>query len=116
MKSKIDILDLVNVTVVRLPPKGPQDLAPMSIEIIPHEENKMVIIDEKAMEVLNSKLTERSAQLQLDPRNPQTFSYLQEFVGRMISELYRNGLLELENVPDAVSDQYAKVRKWTRPT
>ncbi len=115
MKAKVDILDLISVTVVRLPPASPQDLAPISVELIPHEEGKQVVVDETALATLNANLSEKAKQLELDPRNPQTFSYLQEFVGRMVSELYRNGLVELEDVPEGADDPYHKVRKWTRP-
>lgn len=115
MKGKVDILDLVEITITTLPPQGPQNMCPVAVDIIPYDKTKMLFIDESEMTTFNHIISERAKQLELDPRNPQATSYLKEFTARWLSEMYRNGLAELDNVPEGHDDPYAKVRKWQRP-
>ena len=106
--KNVDILDLVRIHIFRgQPTKG--DPLPYRIEIQSIDESKRVIFDESALKVLNHRLTENVQKFD-DGRDPRVRDYIEEFVGRMLTELYRNGLVELEEIPDSPDDPYADVR------
>lgn len=115
MQGIVDILDLVEITITRLPPQGFNNMCPISVDIVPYDKTKMLFIDESEMAKFNHVITERAKQLDLDPRNPQSTFYLKEFTARWLSEIYRNGLAELDNIPEGQDDPYKKVRQWQRP-
>lgn len=101
--NKVDILDLVRIHVFRLP-----NTPSFEVEIEPLDKNKNVIFDEDALRVMNEKVSEKAAQF--EARDPRAKDYIQEFVGRMTSELYRNGLVSLEVVTDEPDDPYVDMR------
>lgn len=105
----VDILELIRIHVFRGEPSR-KDPLPYMVEIEPLDKTKKIVFDEKALEVLNRKLTEK-AQTFEDGRDPRIKDYIQEFVGRMVSELARNGLVGLEDIGDAPEDPYAHIRK-----
>lgn len=102
--NKVDILDLVHIHVFRIP-----NTARFEVQIEAIEKNKNVIFDEDALKIMNQKITEKAAQF--EARDPRAKDYIQEFVGRMTSELYRNGLVALDIVTDEPDDPYADIRK-----
>lgn len=117
MTKKIDILknveflDLVRIHVLRGHPV-PGDLYPFRVEFEPLDKSKRVVFDESEFRTMNQVLSEKATQFH--PNDPRFKGYIEEFAGRLASELYRNGLAELEEIPDAPSDPYADLRKQFR--
>ena len=105
----VDILDLVNINVARGQPT-PIDPVPIRVFVEPVDRTKNVVFDESALKVLNNKMSEFVLSRQLDIRDDNTFKYIEEFVGRMVTELYKNGLMALEDVGDEPDDPYQDVR------
>jgi len=102
--NQVDILDLVRIHVFRIP-----NTARFEVQVEAVDKTKNVVFDEDALKVLNQKVTERAAQF--EARDPRAIGYIEEFVGRLTSELYRNGLVELATVSDEDQDPYADLRK-----
>jgi len=111
--NSVDFLDLVDIIVVRDRPT-PIDPCPVAIHIEPLDKSKNVVFDSKALVSFNETISERIRNLNLSWKNPNTVSYIQEVVGRIVSEMYRNGLVALENASDSPIDHYADLR--TTPT
>ena len=109
MKGKVDILDLVDIVCYRVPPRNPVDRAPIGIDIVPHDKTKQVVWDQDSLKNFNNILTEKSKSLKFN--NPNSLDYLKQYVGMMLSELYRNGLVDFEELSDAPEDHYAHLRK-----
>ena len=101
--NHIDILDQIQIDVFRIP-----NTANFEVEISCLDRTKNVVFDEKALRVMNQKITEKAAQF--EARDPRAKTYIEEFVGRLTSELFRNGLAEIEDIPDAV-DPYEDLRR-----
>lgn len=103
----VDILELIRVHVFRVP-----NTARFEVEIESIDKNKNVVFDEDALRIMNQKITEKAAQF--EARDPRAKHYIEEYVARLTGELHRNGLMELEEVPDEASDPYADLRKRYR--
>lgn len=104
----VDILDLVVVNIF----KGKASLHdpnPIVVSVDPIDPAKRVVFDPDALKVLNDKLTEKIRGS--DSTNPNTIQYVKEFAGKMISALYKNGLVIIEDMPEAADDPYAAARK-----
>lgn len=108
MQGKIDILDLINIEVYSGMPTQ-ADPAPIRVEITALDKTKNVIIDTDALRVMNERITERAKTM--DIRDPKLKKYVEEFVGRLVSELGRHDLAVLEEAPDSPDDPYVKLRK-----
>jgi hypothetical protein len=106
--TNVDILELLIINVYKGTPTR-QDPCPLMVTIDPIDRNKRFVIDTSAQQVLNNALTEKLKDS--DPRNPNTFQYAKEFVGKMVSELHRSGLCLIEDIPDSSDDPYKQVRK-----
>lgn len=106
--NNVDFLDRVRIHVFPGKPH-PGDLYPFRVEVQSLDESKRVIFDEAALKKMNQILTEKASQFH--PNDPRVRGYLEEFVGRLITELYRNGLCDLEDLPDQPDDPYEKLRK-----
>jgi len=114
MKKKVDLLNNVDfldrVRIHIYPGKpSPGDHYPFRIEFQSLDESKRVIFDESALKKMNEVLTEKAGQFH--PSDPRVRGYLEEFAGRLAMELYRNGLADLEDLPDGPEDPYANIRK-----
>jgi hypothetical protein len=109
--KNVDILELVRIYVYPGEPTR-EDPMPYRVEIQSIDPKKKVVFDEKALSVLNHRLTERAQEFD-DGRDPRVVDYIKEFVGRMLSELSRNGLVVLDDISDEPEDPYAAVRKTT---
>lgn len=107
--KNVDILELIRIHVFQGEPTR-EDPMPYRVMIESLDQSKKVVFDEKALSIMNDKLTER-AQLFEDGRDPRVTDYIQEYVSRMVSELHRNGLVELQEIGDVKEDPYASVRK-----
>jgi len=81
----------------------------VSIEAV--EKGKKVIIDEDASRTLEEILKERANNNFADVRDPKMKKDMEEFVARMCVEWHRNGLLIIEDIPDAPSDPYEAAKK-----
>jgi hypothetical protein len=99
--KNVNIADLIKINIY-------QSRSAFDVQIECLEKNKNVVFDEKALRTLNEQLTERCKGLSVG--DPKTHKYIEEFVYRMISELHRNGLVELEEAQEPDSDPYKKVR------
>lgn len=108
--KNVDILELVTIHVYRGDPTH-DDPMPYRVMIESLDKGKKVVFDEKALQTMNYHLTEKAQQFQ-DGRDPRVKDYIQEFVGRMVSELAKNGLVVLEDVGDEKEDPYANLRKF----
>lgn len=102
----VDLLDLVRVEVNRIPGTGQFRVF---IEAIDKE--KKVVMDPSAQKTLNNKITSICKEKNLSALDPNTIGYIKEFVGRVVSELARNGLVELADYEDRPDDPYAEIRK-----
>jgi hypothetical protein len=107
--KNIEFLDLVNIVVTRGIPTA-IDPCPVIVSFDPIDKEKNIVFDEDALKTMNNKITERMIKMGLNVRDPNVFEYIKEFAGRLAAELYRNGLIEFEDVKDAPEDPYAKVR------
>jgi hypothetical protein len=107
--KNVDILDLVKINVLKgVPTKA--DPAPIRVQIEPVDSEYNVVFDEEALNVLNNKIAEFVIDKQMSIGDEKTFSYIEEFVARMVSELHRNGLVELQEVGDTPDDPYKDLR------
>jgi hypothetical protein len=86
-----------------------EDPVPYRIFVEAIEKGKRVVFDSDALRVFNHRLTENAQRFD-DGRDPRVKTYLEEFASKMISELARNGLIIIEDLPDASDDPYAAVR------
>jgi hypothetical protein len=98
----VDILDQVTIHVFRMP-----NTARFEVQIEPVDKNKNVVFDEDALRVMNEKITEKAAQF--EARDPRAKDYIEEFIARLTSELYRNGLVELQEVEEP-KDPYQEIK------
>jgi len=108
--NHVDILDLVEVKVFKGMPTM-ADPAPVRVMVEAKDRGKNVVFDPDALKTLNEKISEIVIGRRLDIKDPNTFKYIEEYVARMVSSLYKNGLLILEDVPEASEDPYADLRK-----
>lgn len=104
----VDILDLVTITVFRGKPT-PGDLNPLVVTLDPIDVSKRLEWDTDALKVLNKKLSDKMKDS--DVHNPNTITYIKEFAGKMLSELYKNGLVIISDIPDAPEDPYQAAKK-----
>lgn len=104
----VDFLDLVRIHVYKDMP-SPGDMFPFRIEFECLDQTKRIVFDEHEFKKMNQILTEKAQQF--NPKDPRLPDYLQEFSGRLASELYRNGLCEFEDIPEGKEDPYAFARK-----
>lgn len=109
--ANVDILDLVVINVFKGTPTL-QDPSPFVVTVDPLDQTKKVVFDPSALKVLNDKLTEKIAGS--DAKDLNTVGFIKEFAGKMISGLYKNGLVIIEDIPDAVDDPYAEAKKQFR--
>lgn len=106
--ERVEFLDKVRIHVYRAPPE-PGDPRPIRIEFQSLQKGKKVIFDENALKTMNNTLTEKAKQF--EPEDPRLLSYVEEFAGRLTEILYKNGLVELVEIPDQPEDHYATIRK-----
>jgi hypothetical protein len=106
----VDVLDLIKVEVFTPNIYKPGDI---QVDLVALEKDKRVVIDDSALKSLNQTLYERCQQFE-DARDPKVKEYIKEFVGRMCSEWHRNGLLEIEDIPEGVTDHYEDARRQAR--
>lgn len=109
--KNVDFLDLVRIHVYPGQPH-PTDRHPFRIEFESVDKTKRVVFDESSIRKMNEILTEKASQFH--PSDPRVRGYLEEFAGRLASELYRNGLVELDDIPDAPDDPYTQAKKSVR--
>jgi hypothetical protein len=107
----VDIIDLVTINIYR-GPSVPGDVNPLTVDISPIDPTKRLIWDTDAIKTLNTKLTEKIAGTELN--HPNTVQYITQFAGSMLSELYRNGLVLFEDLPDSPDDPYAEAKRQYR--
>lgn len=106
--ANVDVSDLIVVNVFKGQP-NPLDPNPFVVTVDSIDSTKKVQFDSSALTVLNNRLTEKVRGS--DSTNPNTVQYIKEFVTKMASEFYKNGLLEIVDVPDAPEDPYAEAKK-----
>jgi len=110
--KNVDILDLVTIEVYDVVSKTNMGTLQSTIEVqvVPLDTTKNFVIDEKAKWTMEGKVMERINSM--NPQDVRTKGYVKEFVGRMISELYRSELCFLEDASlDSIADHYADLRK-----
>lgn len=100
--KNVNIADLIKIKVY-------QGKSALDVQIECLEPGKDVIFDESALRELNNQLTERCKTMSM--ADPKTEKFVEEFVYRMVTELYRNGLVELVESQAPIEDHYAKLRK-----
>lgn len=106
--KNVDIADLIVVNVFKGTPT-PHDKNPFVVAVDPIDQTKKVVFDSSALKVLNAKITDKVRGA--DSRDPNTIGYIKEFVTKMVSEFYRNGLVEITEVPDSPEDPYEEAKK-----
>lgn len=75
------------------------------------EKGKRVIIDEDASKKLGEILRDRANDKFDNTRDPKMKKDMEEFVARMCVEWHKNGLLIIEDIPDAPSDPYEEAKE-----
>lgn len=106
--KNVDFLDLVRIHVYKGQPV-PGDPFPYRIEFECVDPTKRVVFDAHEFSKMNVILTEKAQQFH--PADPRFKGYIEEFCARLASELYRNGLCELEDIPEGKEDPYALERR-----
>jgi len=101
--NKVDFCDLVDVRVVHI------GHGHIQVFYEPIDRTKNVVVDPNALREINNQITKRT--IGKDPRDPKVLKYIEEFVSKLTSELYRNGLVELDNAKEGKSDPYSDLRK-----
>ena len=101
--KNVQFSDLVRIDIFEVQPRN----FVVNLECI--DKTKKVIFDTDSLKVFNHKLTEKCQQMVAD--DPKTRLYIEEFTARMVNELYRNGLVGLEDIGEAKEDYYADLRK-----
>lgn len=110
VRGKVDILDLIRIIVVRGQPRH-DDPCPVDVFFEPYDKTKNVWFEERALKTLNESITEHVRSNNLNVRDPNTFKYIEEFVGRMATNLYKNDLVGLEDVKEEQSDPYSAAKR-----
>jgi hypothetical protein len=101
--GKIDIADLIKVRLIEPKPGFIQAM----FECV--DRTKNVVFDEKALAKLNEILADKVKGM--EARDPKVHTYIEEFLMRMVSELYKNGLVDIVEAKDSEEDPYAFARK-----
>jgi hypothetical protein len=109
--KNVEISDLIVVNVFKGKPM-PGDPNPLMVTVDPIDSTKKVQFDSSALTVLNARLTEKVRGS--DVTNPNTIQYIKEFATKMAAEFYRNGLLEIVDIPEAKDDPYEEAKKLFR--
>ena len=104
----VEFLDLVRIHVYRAPPEK-NDKFPLRIEFEPLDKTKKIVFDETELKKMNEILTEKAQQFH--PSDPRLKMYIEEFAARVVTELYRSGLVELIENGDSPENPYAHLRK-----
>lgn len=105
--TNVDISDLITVNVYKGNPL-PGDPCPLTVTVDPIDQTKRVVFDTDALKTMNAKLTEKIRGS--DPKNPNTAQYIKEYVTKMVSGFYKNGLLIIEDMPEAPDDPYKEAK------
>jgi len=108
--EQVDFLDLVSVVVLR-GQGSPIDPCPVLIQFEPLDETKNVVFDPDALRIMNQQVSDRIGSMKLKWSDPNARQYLEEFVGRLVAELYKNGLVALDDAKEGPDDPYQHVRK-----
>jgi len=108
--KNVDILDLVEIVVYQGTPTR-ENPCPLLVHFEPNDKNKNIVFDPQALKTLNENITDRVREMSLSLNDPNTIPYIKEFVGRMVSEMHRNGVVVLDDIGEASDDPYASVRK-----
>jgi hypothetical protein len=106
--KNVDIADLIVVNVYKGKPQV-GDPNPFIVAVDPIDQTKKVVFDESSLKVLNARLTEKLKDA--DSTNPNTVQYIKEFATKMVSEFYKNGLLEIVDIPDSPEDPYELAKR-----
>lgn len=99
----VNIAELLTISALNRPGTGE-----FVVDIVPLDKEKRFIMDPKASATMNEKITEKCRTL--DARDPRTKLYIEEMVSRLVTELHRVGLCDLEDVPE-MEDPYKSIRQ-----
>jgi hypothetical protein len=105
--NHVEMKDLVSIHVFRIAGTGQFD-----VQIVPHDTTKRFVIDEKAKQTMEDELTRRTAIL--NANDPKAKEYMEEFTMKLITELQKHKLCDIEVVPDSPEDPYSDLRKIRR--
>ena len=108
--KNVDFLDLVEIVVYRGSPTK-ENPCPLMVHFEPNDKGKNIVFDPAALKTLNDNITDRVLEMSLSLYDPNTIEYIKEFIGRLVSEMHRNGVVVLDDVGEGDSDPYASVRK-----
>lgn len=97
----VNIADLIKINIY-------QGRGNFDIQIECLDKNKNVVFDEKVLQTLNEQLTDHCKGM--SAADPKTQKYIEEFTYRMIMELAKNGLVELEDIKEQDEDHYKNIR------
>ena len=100
----VNISEMVTVTATRMP-----RTAEFKVSIIPLDPRLNLVFDESALRTMEEKISQKAAQFAA--RDPRAQKYIEEFVSRMLPELQRTGLLEIEEASESPEDPYKSIRE-----
>lgn len=102
--NHVNVSEMLNVIATRIP-----NTANFVVDIVCLDKTQRVVIDSSALKTMNEKITEKASQF--EARDPKAKKWIEEFVSRMLPELQRVGLMEIEDIPESPEDPYAEFKK-----
>ncbi len=106
--KNVEINELIKITVFN---PNMYSAGQIAITLDAIEEGKRVVIDPDAAMKLNEILKERANNKFESIKDPKMKKDMEEFVARMCIEWHKNGLLIIEDIPDAPSDPFEEAKK-----
>ncbi len=106
--DSVDVLDRINILLFQPAPGH------FTLDFTAKEEGKNFILDNDAKAELERKVTEICQQRQMSVGAgaiEKTRNFILEWAGRYIQKCHKVGLAIFEDIPDAVDDHYAHLRK-----
>lgn len=101
--DSIPLLDRVDIHIFQPHPGH------FNVDFVCKEANKQLTFDPKALSTLQEKVYEKAKDKPANDAN--TRGYIEEYVGRLITEYHKHGLCVIEDIPDAPDDPYAALRR-----
>jgi len=109
--KNVEINELLQIDIFNSNVYSPGQLE-ISIESV--EKDKRVVIDEDASKKLCEILKHRANTKFENVRDPKMKKDMEEFVARMCIEWHKNGLLIIEDIPEAPSDPYEEAKQMVK--
>jgi len=101
--ESVDILDRIHIIVFQ------HTAGHFDVTFECREKDKQIVLDSKALATMEQKVMDLCRDK--NAADPNTRGYIEEYIGRLLTEYHKLGLAVIEDVPDAPSDPYQALRK-----